>query len=263
MPLVHPVYDEIVEFFRRIIELRENHVDKLRKAVSVPAVDAGLLCERIREGVPFIDRQEIWPSVELVKPYFMSLADLFVQRSPEEVKAAYEVAGRKELFEGLIHDALNGDDTINESSPLLAFLARESVSPLLQVYAEPFAGRPELDAWEHGYCPACGDLPLIGVIHGEHGKKSLVCRSCRAWWPFLRIKCCYCGTEQQESISMLVVEGDDRYRVEICKNCNMYLKVVDLRNSSGGFSPDLEDVTTLHLDIIARDKGYESPNILL
>jgi len=63
----------------------------------------------------------------------------------------------------------------------------------------------------------------------------------------------------------LFVENDDKYRIEVCDKCRQYLKTIDLRKVTLSIVNDIdyeiENIITLHLDIIARDKGYANTGI--
>jgi FdhE protein len=52
------------------------------------------------------------------------------------------------------------------------------------------------------------------------------------------------------------VEGDERYRVDVCNKCRRYIKTVEFPKSSEHPDLDIEDIATLHLDMIAFDEGY-------
>lgn len=51
----------------------------------------------------------------------------------------------------------------------------------------------------------------------------------------------------------------EAYRVDLCDNCMQYIKTVDSRKL--GYEPYLvlEDITTIHLDFLASEKGYKRP----
>ncbi len=119
--------------------------------------------------------------------------------------------------------------------------------------------------WENSFCPVCGSLPNIGVLGGDkEGAMSLVCSLCETQWDFKRLHCPFCGNDNHEWLGYFVTEGEERYRVNYCDKCKLYLKVVDLRKKSNGYSYPIEDILTLPLDILAQEKGYKrlAPNPL-
>ena len=83
----------------------------------------------------------------------------------------------------------------------------------------------------------------------------MICGLCRHNWPVQRMGCSLC--QSSENQQYFFSEAEKGYRVDLCGSCNRYLKVVDTRELGREFFPDLELVTTLHLDIKATDQGYK------
>ena len=115
----------------------------------------------------------------------------------------------------------------------------------------------EKAGWSEGYCPICGKEPKIGEIRAEEdGRRYLFCNQCGFKWHFRRIKCPFCGNDEQHSLAYFAVEGEERHRVDVCNKCRRYIKIVELPKSSEEPNLDVEDIATLHLDMIAYDEGY-------
>ena len=55
----------------------------------------------------------------------------------------------------------------------------------------------------------------------------------------------------------IYIEGDDSYRIDVCEKCKKYIKTVDSSAVSHEVVPAVEDIATLHLDIIAEEEGYK------
>lgn len=115
---------------------------------------------------------------------------------------------------------------------------------------------PEYTDWHEGYCPICSGAPAMGELAGEEGKKRLHCSICASAWSVTRIKCSYCGNEESDSLEYFTAEGEAGYRVDICRKCSGYLKVVDSRELGEGLPMDVEDLNTLHLDLLAQKEGF-------
>ena len=139
---------------------------------------------------------------------------------------------------------------------LIELFLEESLRPSLEVVAQKYTGRIARSEWSEGYCPICGKEPKIGQIRGEDGR-FLFCNQCGFEWHYLRIKCPFCGNEEQQSLAYFTVEGDEQYRVDVCNECKRYIKIVDFRESKKDANMDVEDIATLHLDILANEEGYE------
>jgi FdhE protein len=72
----------------------------------------------------------------------------------------------------------------------------------------------------------------------------------------MRIKCPFCGNEEQKTLAYFTVEEDERYRVEVCDNCKRYIKTVDFRKTNERADLEVEDIATIHLDMLANEEGY-------
>jgi FdhE protein len=68
--------------------------------------------------------------------------------------------------------------------------------------------------------------------------------------------CPFCGNEEEKGITYLYVEKEKQYRLEVCKSCQKYLKAVDIESIGASVPLDVENVATLHLDILAQREGY-------
>jgi FdhE protein len=55
-------------------------------------------------------------------------------------------------------------------------------------------------------------------------------------------------------LSVLAIEGEKSLRLDYCQSCGAYLKTYD---GEGNESLFLADWSSLHLDIIARDRGLK------
>ncbi len=112
------------------------------------------------------------------------------------------------------------------------------------------------EGWEKGYCPLCGGLPAMGELQGEEGKLRLHCSSCDTAWDVARLRCTCCGNSESDTLEYFTAEEEPLYRVNVCRRCDSYLKVVDNRELERDLPMDLEDVNTLHLDLLAQREGF-------
>lgn len=116
--------------------------------------------------------------------------------------------------------------------------------------------QPVFDGWHEGYCPICGGIPAMGELVGDEGQKKLHCSICATGWEVIRHKCSYCGNEKTDGLEYFTAEGETGYRVDICRQCSCYLKVVDSRELGTGLPMDVEDLNTMHLDLLAQQEGF-------
>jgi FdhE protein len=73
----------------------------------------------------------------------------------------------------------------------------------------------------------------------------------------MRLGCLFCDNSDQELMEYLYTEEEKGYRIDVCKKCKKYIKTVDTREISHAIVPPLDDIATMHLDIIAEEEGYK------
>jgi FdhE protein len=90
---------------------------------------------------------------------------------------------------------------------------------------------------------------------GEEGRRYLSCATCNVRWSFKRLKCPYCGTEDGEKLSYFTA-GDGPCRVDTCGACSRYIKTRDSRRGHDRVPLEIEDLLTIHLDLLASREGF-------
>jgi FdhE protein len=153
-----------------------------------------------------------------------------------------------------IADFLQGDEGFTPAFPgLLRYVAWTAMARFLRPVVEAFAGWRDEEQWMRRYCPTCGSLPAMGQLAGvEPGRmRLLACGGCRTRWQFKRTGCPFCETDSQR-LTSVTVEGEGGLRIDHCASCRGYLKTYD---GQGDEALLLADWTSLHLDLIAHDRG--------
>lgn len=114
--------------------------------------------------------------------------------------------------------------------------------------------------WQEGRCPVCNSTPSIASIDND-GRRHLYCSFCETTGHYKRIGCPACLNDDSSKMNIITAEGEDGFRIDICDACNSYLKTVEFRILHD-LNPEVADLISLPLDIIAQDKGYRrlSPN---
>jgi FdhE protein len=258
-----PHYGELLEILGEILILREEHRRKIKKAIFT--VDENLVQKKLEGGLPLVDFTGGNIDLEESETYFHALLKRAEQRNPGETKEIREKIKRgKIVFADMVRDSFTvkphrktAEQEEESVFDLLSFLIEESLRPSLEILAEHYGQVIDDSDWSEGYCPVCGKEPKIAEITGEEGKRLLFCGQCGIEWYFERIKCPFCCNDRQQTLSYFTIEGEEKYRVDVCNECGRYIKIVDFRETSEKPNLDVEDIATLHLDILANDEGYE------
>jgi FdhE protein len=114
----------------------------------------------------------------------------------------------------------------------------------------------ECEGWQEGFCPVCGSRAGMAELVGEEGRRSLCCSACAFRWPYKRLQCPFCGNDDLEKLAYFVA-GDGPTRVDSCKLCSRYIKTRDSRKGNADVPLDVEDLLTMHLDLLAAREGLE------
>jgi FdhE protein len=132
--------------------------------------------------------------------------------------------------------------------PVLAAI-RTGVEPLLQ-------GTP----WQQGYCPVCGCFPRLGEFRGLEQVRWLRCGLCAGQWELSRLRCPYCGSRDHRHLGYLHVEGEEgHFRAATCDQCGCYTKMVSALTPLSPPQVLVTDLATVHLDLLAADRGFRPP----
>lgn len=264
-----PSHKEVLEFLKGImaekLEAKQHvHVDSID-------LDESLLAVKREEGFPLVDKKEL----QLDRTSARRLFDRLCEQLRKKEKTSGDIeritqALEKEEFDmdELFDKALAEDfeyfnrisDKLNVAKGILFFLADNSLQPIFEVHAEKLKGHVDQTRWWRAYCPICGSKPVMAELVGQERKKFLVCSRCGYEWRFKRTQCPFCENEERKGFKYFFTENEGRvYRVETCQKCKKYIKTVDTQELDGKCIPAVEDIGTLHLDVIAQKEGYERP----
>ena len=141
------------------------------------------------------------------------------------------------------------------SADMLSLLLYLAMRPSIDAGVRQLAEHLSNDGHPGSHCPICGRPPIIGELD-EEGRQWVHCSFCWHRWAVMRMVCLFCDRQNSDSREYLYSENEPEYRLYLCADCHRYLKVVDTRQLSRGFVPHLEQVASLHLDMMAADKGF-------
>ena len=267
---VNPQYTDLLDILADILILREEYRRKMKD--SIFHVEENLITQKMEGGLPLIDFTGKEYDLSRPKQYFNSLISIVEKRMPEEAQNIISIIKNKQYdWEKMIRASFDRSDEEGEAAneelasgsearenlDLIDLFTEESLRPELEIIAEKYDEIIAKSGWSEGYCPICGKEPKIGEIREEEqGKRYLFCHQCGFKWYFHRIKCPFCGNDEQHTLAYFAVEGEEHHRVDVCNKCRRYIKIIELTKSSEEPNLDVEDIATLHLDMIAYDEGY-------
>jgi len=155
-----------------------------------------------------------------------------------------------------IVDLLLGDENAVPLFPGLArYLGWTAMRRVLGPVVLAFNNWRDEEKWRRRYCPTCGSLPAMAQLVGEeHGRQRfLSCGCCGTRWHFKRTCCPFCESDSQR-LESVIVEGESGLRIDHCASCGGYIKTYD---GHGNESLLLSDWSSLHLDVLAADRGLK------
>jgi FdhE protein len=148
---------------------------------------------------------------------------------------------------------------LDVSPDALAVASGLAAIPLLQALRRRFGAAVD-PRWVEGYCPVCGDWPLLAEQRGLEQARRLRCGRCGGDWAQPGIRCPYCDATGHATRAALVPEeGGEARKVEVCTRCRGYLKNLSSLRAWAGDEIPLADLATVDLDLVALEREYERP----
>lgn len=109
-----------------------------------------------------------------------------------------------------------------------------------------------------GACPCCGGTPVASLVVSwtrVQGNRYCCCALCGTLWNVPRITCVVCGSDK--SVAYHSIEGgSESIKAETCEDCHFYVKIFH-QHQDQALDPVADDVASLGLDILLREKGYQ------
>ena len=259
-------YKEILGFYQKVKEEQE----KVKLSLDIKPVLLKKEWKNLlsREGFPLLEKKDFPIDFETTVKLIRSLCHIGKEANPhmaEEAKKIEEILHQKriDLKELLIGEAKENkmEDITNEfrlDKKIFSFFIQQSIRPSIEAGVARLSNELGTENWLKGFCPICGSLPYLSLLKEEVGKRFLLCSFCEYRWRIERLACPSCGNKEQESLHYFCAEGEEACRIDLCNKCHQYIKTIDMRKMEE-LDPILEDLATLHLDILATQKGYKRP----
>ena len=258
-----PQFSEIYDFYSGLCRFFKQHQDGWLQCHP----DLTTWPTRRQAGFPLLTAASLQIDEAAAADFLQALISSFIehgQQGEEALRALSAALGAGAVtVEPLFAACLERDraplastaEQLEIPAALLEYVCATALASGLQQWRQQAEDLP-LDDWQEGFCPVCGGAPAMGELTGEEGTKQLHCSICACQWTIPRLQCSSCGNTESDSLAYFTAEGEAGYRVDICRKCSSYLKVVDSRELGGDLPMDVEDLNTMHLDLLAQKEGF-------
>jgi FdhE protein len=259
-----PEYADIVPLFIGIYQYVSGREKQTGISVELSHADAAA---RIEKNIPLLAFSDLRVNREVTVAFLLGIVAVLSRKGHEN--AAYLQHIGAALQEGTVDPSslyaaimerrrapINElSDMLAVPAPLIEYIFEIPLKTGLEQYSAGYRA-DSFAEWQDNFCPICGSRAGMAELCGEEGRRSLSCSTCSFSWPFKRLQCPYCGNEETEKLSYFVA-GDGPTRVDICKACSRYIKTRDSRKGNADVPMDVEDLLTIHLDLLAAKEGFE------
>jgi FdhE protein len=231
------------------------------------------LAAKLTRGVPIFSGEPIPVPSAVIKPTLLQLCDALAAGGAGDAAAHIRAAiddGSIEIGSLLTASLTRNQPAIRTGAthrglaPDLVWLIAElAVGPFVHVLQRALFTAPReelraaLEAWNHGYCPACGSWPAVAEVAGGH--RALRCSFCSSGWEMRTYACIYCGEDGDAFVTAAPDDERKDRRVEVCSACGGYLKTIDMPELSPYPLLSISDIETTDLDVAAMEQGYQRP----
>ena len=262
----HPALADVIRpfagLFRARAELARRLTERLKEAPDLSDPQTPLALQM--KGFPAsAAKQAARETLAAIKENFPALAS---DLSPIETRLDHLDFSRicRDYLEKGADAVAEYAESLDLPAGCLEMATRLTLSALLEAM---FSGREieEQDAQTH--CPVCGSLPSISYLDrapknqsefltGGGGMKFFHCGLCGHDFKTHRHLCPVCHTRDPEHLRYYQADKESGERVDACLNCNTYLPCIDLRKAESIQDMDTAAPGLLHLEILAREKGF-------
>jgi len=258
-----PGYGALLDFYSKVKELQGQSKSSLKMdPIKIEKERKDLLA---KEDFPLIEKESFPLDIEASIQLFWSLCQIGKAANPHMALQAEKIGEAitntkidlKKLFKGGVKEQ-KIEQVAAESGfdkNIFSFFIHSSIRPSIEAGMEQLRGELDPETRRKSHCPVCGSLPSLSLLKGEEGKRYLLCSCCGYQWRADRLSCPVCNNTDQGSLQYFCGEGEDACRIDLCDTCHHYIKTIDYRSLEES-DPSLEDLATLHLDVLAAQKGY-------
>ena len=249
----------------RELALLMIQVDPQAKTVEL---DKAVMDIKQQEGFPLFSKEalplDFDAAADLLKKFLEHLGT--TDRDDRDgLKKAYKKADDTgEWSRNLFKTILKQDEEalsliakeVDLDSKVIQFLGQVALTPSIHAIRDALSSNIDTDGWDYGYCPLCGSRPDMAYF-AKTGKRYLHCELCGEEWAFSRIRCPFCDNQDQETLGYFEAEEEEGFRVYFCRKCMRYLKTVDKKAFEEVAPLELENLATIHLDLLANENEFK------
>lgn len=259
-----PEYADIVPLFIGIYDYVRGREKQTGISMELSHSDPKA---RIEKSVPLLDSSDLKVERGETVLFLRGIIEILSSKGHENTGYLRQIAAA--LQEGTIDPSalyrailerrrtpiLEISDLLAVPAPLIEYVFEIPLRTALENISSGFGG-DDFAGWQESFCPVCGSRAGMAELTGEEGRRALSCSACSFSWLFKRLACAYCGCDEQEKLSYFTA-GDGATRVDTCKACSRYIKTRDSRKSDSEVPLEIEDLLTIHLDLLASREGFE------
>ncbi len=255
----------LLEFYRTLLRVQDGFEQKIASRLE-PGLSREAISRRIDRSSRLVAFDELALDWCLLRETFTRVRDIFADYADLFAVAPgtiLELDAGSIVTEPVVEEWYEkqrvpaGVPASDAGENIVSAILHAALKPFLVGHARALAGSFDQERWRRSYCPVCGGVPDISFLGRELGTRYLVCSRCDTEWVFQRLRCPYCGNQDQNALGYHTTE-DGVYRLYTCQNCKSYLKTIDLRNAEGEVFPALERLLTLDLDRQGKEMGFSA-----
>jgi FdhE protein len=255
--MVHPYLRSLAAFHAEVEKAAAE-----RPISASPAPDFNDYMPDFHTGVPLLLSTSASGILKLAEPALLSSVDCLITKSlPEKLMGecralAAEMHQDANAPQRAVAWLLGTEEFTPEHPGLLRYLGWIALARYLLPVVVAFGNWRDEERWLRSYCPTCGSMPAMAQLVGDDpGRLRLLsCGCCGTRWRFRRTGCPFCENNDDHRLAVLTVEGEAGLRIDYCQHCDGYLKTY---SGKGNDSFLMADWTSLHLDVLARDRGLK------
>ncbi len=275
-----------LDFFEALFRLQQQRAELVGKGTQPPLLDSGRATEDYRSGTVLlgdapasVDAGEFAETCRLVAAHLAENAGL--DDAVAAALAAHDWATFVEKLDlaqagsnppQFVEDCLQNFDGFGIGSALPASIVMMVVSFALRAHIQEVAAdlfalvddeaKDGPTAVHPVSCPVCGSpaaLSHVAMASGLDGRaRRQYCSMCGTAWPYERMRCGVCGSENPTKLHYFNVEGDESHRLQNCDECGQYQRVFFEESLEIPVCLEVEDVVMAKLDHIALDPRFRS-----